>query len=202
MFAPFSHAFDIHLHLPFTYALRTFACQLFVVESLWARSWCLTTRPTTVVWTSWSPARASPLSPSGTVSVCWCLLQILCACFVCAVGVPCIVDWRSHKLSYTECMCNHVGNVSAYYFVMWCVFVYCFRSTDYQQRHVSWTPVFVGDENLRAGNHYYSNPKVKLNTPACWQSIVDQAQAEQYPPTLAPTMAATTEATNISYDKT
>lgn len=63
------------------------------------------------------------------------------------------------------------------------------KKTDYQQRHISWTPVFVADENLRAGNHYYSNPKVKLNAPACWKEIVDQAQLEQAPPPPPPPAA-------------
>lgn len=61
---------------------------------------------------------------------------------------------------------------------------------DYQQRHISWTPVFVGDENLRAGYHYYSNPKVKLNAPPCWKAIIDQGQLEQAPPTAPPSVQA------------
>jgi hypothetical protein len=52
----------------------------------------------------------------------------------------------------------------------------------YQQRHVSWTPMFFADENLLAGYHYYSVPKVELNVPPCWKEIVDAARLEQAPP--------------------
>lgn len=50
----------------------------------------------------------------------------------------------------------------------------------YQQRHVSWYPVFFSDENLRAGYHYYAQPKVKLDMPPCWKDIQASALAEQY----------------------
>jgi hypothetical protein len=41
----------------------------------------------------------------------------------------------------------------------------------YQQRHVSWTPVFTAIENMETGYHYYANPKVKINLPSCWKNI-------------------------------
>ena len=57
----------------------------------------------------------------------------------------------------------------------------------YQQRHVSWTPVFQAAENMMAGYHYYAVPKVPLNIPKCWRKLVSRHYAEQYPsPTLAP----------------
>eukprot|EP01036_Dinobryon_divergens_P029057 gene29057-38109_t len=52
----------------------------------------------------------------------------------------------------------------------------------YQQRHVSWYPVFHSDENIRAGYHYYAQPKVKVDLPPCWSNIYASAFAEQYPP--------------------
>jgi hypothetical protein len=58
----------------------------------------------------------------------------------------------------------------------------------YQQRHVSWTPVFLADENIRAGAHYM-DPNNKLEMPGCWRDIVSTSYAEQY---LAPTAAPTT----------
>ena len=51
--------------------------------------------------------------------------------------------------------------------------------TDYQQKHVSWTPVFTADENLLAGNHYYAVPKVPITAPDCWKETFAKAQAEQ-----------------------
>lgn len=49
----------------------------------------------------------------------------------------------------------------------------------YQQRHVSWTPVIMADENLRAGFHPRAVPRSPISMPACWDSIVKRARQEQ-----------------------
>lgn len=49
----------------------------------------------------------------------------------------------------------------------------------YQQRHVSWKPVFLADDNMISGYHYYAIPKVKLETPTCWESLILETLAEQ-----------------------
>lgn len=49
----------------------------------------------------------------------------------------------------------------------------------FQQRHVSWTPVIMADENLRAGFHPRAVPRSALKMPPCWQSIVSHAREEQ-----------------------
>ncbi len=61
----------------------------------------------------------------------------------------------------------------------------------YQQRHVSWTPVFTSSENLNAGYEYTSRSQVDL--PDCWKSIAERNQALQAataspstPPTMQP----------------
>lgn len=50
----------------------------------------------------------------------------------------------------------------------------------YQQRHVSWYPTFLGDENIRAGFHYYSIPKVIQNLPPCWEGTQKKNYKQQY----------------------
>jgi hypothetical protein len=47
----------------------------------------------------------------------------------------------------------------------------------YQQRHVSWTPVFVADENIRAGFSYTG--RQNINVPECWNAIVTRVRKEQ-----------------------
>lgn len=47
----------------------------------------------------------------------------------------------------------------------------------YQQRHVSWIPVFAADENIRAGFH--SRQRTPAEVPPCWKTIVEHYQAEQ-----------------------
>lgn len=49
----------------------------------------------------------------------------------------------------------------------------------YQQRHISWTPVFLADENIRAGFDYHFVPRTAMNVPECWKDMVDFAKAEQ-----------------------
>lgn len=49
----------------------------------------------------------------------------------------------------------------------------------YQQRHVSWTPVFFADENLRAGFHYYAVPRTVDPRPSCFGKLVEESRAEQ-----------------------
>jgi hypothetical protein len=62
----------------------------------------------------------------------------------------------------------------------------------YQQRHVSWTPVFFSSENLNAGFEYTSRGHMDL--PECWKPIAERNQALQAAtaapselPTLKPT---------------
>lgn len=43
----------------------------------------------------------------------------------------------------------------------------------YQQRHVSWIPVFGAVENMESGFHY-SSPNVKLDTPDCWKNFIEK----------------------------
>ncbi len=66
----------------------------------------------------------------------------------------------------------------------------------YQQRHVSWTPVFAADENIRAGFHYTSSTN-KIDSGPCWAGIVGSGYAEQYlAPSITPTdMPAATNTT-------
>jgi hypothetical protein len=49
----------------------------------------------------------------------------------------------------------------------------------FQQKHVSWTSVFLADENIRAGYHYYAVPRSPQEPPSCWNKIVEQAKLEQ-----------------------
>lgn len=58
----------------------------------------------------------------------------------------------------------------------------------YQQRHVSWTPTFLADENIRAGYDYHATPKVESDPPECWRRMVNSARLEQTQ-TSAPTNA-------------
>jgi hypothetical protein len=51
----------------------------------------------------------------------------------------------------------------------------------YQQRHVSWSPVFSMDESIRA------DVNNKNSGGACWNDIVDSARAEQFPPAVVVT---------------
>ena len=61
----------------------------------------------------------------------------------------------------------------------------------YQQRHVSWTPVFFADENIKAGYHYSASPRQKREFPSCWEHVVNQSLVQQelklYTPSLEPT---------------
>jgi hypothetical protein len=70
----------------------------------------------------------------------------------------------------------------------------------YQQRHVSWTPVFFADENMKAGYHYSASPRQKRDFPECWRKVVNESTILQeqkiYTPTLAPTPAPTNETTS------
>lgn len=50
----------------------------------------------------------------------------------------------------------------------------------FQQKHVSWTPVFFSDENIRAGINYQAVSKT-MNMPPCWEQIKAKALAEQHP---------------------
>lgn len=49
----------------------------------------------------------------------------------------------------------------------------------YQQRHVSWIPVFGAVDNLNAGFHFASDPKIKENVPDCWKDIVKRGKINQ-----------------------
>lgn len=50
----------------------------------------------------------------------------------------------------------------------------------YQQRHVSWTSVFLADENIRAGYNYRAPPRQQpMEMPSCWSVIVENARKEQ-----------------------
>jgi hypothetical protein len=50
----------------------------------------------------------------------------------------------------------------------------------YQQRHVSWTSVFLADENIRAGYNYRAPPRQQpQDMPSCWATIVQNARREQ-----------------------
>lgn len=61
----------------------------------------------------------------------------------------------------------------------------------YQQRHVSWTPVFIADENMKAGYHYSSSPRLKRDYPSCWERVVNESNILQaqnkFSPSLEPT---------------
>jgi hypothetical protein len=51
----------------------------------------------------------------------------------------------------------------------------------YQQRHISWTSVFLADENIRAGYNYRNIPRSgdPMEMPSCWKAIVENARKEQ-----------------------
>jgi hypothetical protein len=60
----------------------------------------------------------------------------------------------------------------------------------YQQRHVSWTPVFISAENLNVGAEYTT--RGKRDIPPCWQEIVqrnEQLQQQTLSPTKSPIAA-------------
>ena len=44
----------------------------------------------------------------------------------------------------------------------------------YQQRHVSWTPVFTVDDDIHAGYH-----RKEQDQPECWRPLVNRSQIEQ-----------------------
>lgn len=48
----------------------------------------------------------------------------------------------------------------------------------YQQRHVSWISAFHAENNLMAGFHFSSNPRVRNDIPSCWTQIVNQSMIE------------------------
>jgi len=52
----------------------------------------------------------------------------------------------------------------------------------YQQRHVSWFPMWTANENVKAGFHHYSVPKAGLEVPDCWKDIVEESKAAQGSP--------------------
>lgn len=50
----------------------------------------------------------------------------------------------------------------------------------YQQRHISWIPVFTSDENIRAGYHFAeTKPKIPEQVPDCWDGLVAKSRQEQ-----------------------
>jgi hypothetical protein len=52
----------------------------------------------------------------------------------------------------------------------------------FQQRHVSWTPVFFADENIRAGYNFQSNPRYPMNNiPQCWDKLIAISKEDQAP---------------------
>jgi hypothetical protein len=59
----------------------------------------------------------------------------------------------------------------------------------YQQRHVSWTPVFFADENLVSGHVYSAAPGTQkvASPPPCWNELIATSMAEQFSPTMSPT---------------
>lgn len=61
----------------------------------------------------------------------------------------------------------------------------------YQQRHVSWIPVFFADEDTRAGLHYSS--KAPVDIPPCWAEIANATKQEMmmFTPTTAPSAVPT-----------
>lgn len=68
----------------------------------------------------------------------------------------------------------------------------------FQQRHVSWTPVFFGVENVIAGFEYSSGARdvtaEPSNVPECWKGVVAKNlihQRETASPTRLPTDAPT-----------
>ena len=73
----------------------------------------------------------------------------------------------------------------------------------FQQRHVSWTPVFFGVENVIAGfdySHGERNMNVEPGSvPDCWKEVVERNLAHQratgapsFPPTSPPSTPAAT----------
>ena len=66
----------------------------------------------------------------------------------------------------------------------------------YHQKHISWTPVFFADENIKAGYHYSASPRQKREFPPCWERVVNQSLTLQdlklFTPTLEPTQPSDT----------
>ena len=47
----------------------------------------------------------------------------------------------------------------------------------YKQRRISWIPGAV--DNLNAGFHFASDPKIKENVPDCWKDVVKRGKINQ-----------------------
>ncbi len=49
----------------------------------------------------------------------------------------------------------------------------------YQGRHISWTPVFAADENIRAGYSYRAIPRSPMNVESCWHELIQKTREEE-----------------------